>query len=237
MNITVTVLAQASVQLVAAGNSGPVTWWRATGARVDEVGTGNPLVDNGPPLNLPLTYYATDSAGTVVADPVTVTSAVPLLSSTLYGGVQPVVILSQPPLTWEGRSVWHPVIDRPDPLVSVWPASYPSGTLTLRMADSGVRRALLGLLEAGDPLLLRSTCPDAVDDMVMLPLRWSDPLVSDSNPTGPRRLVVEYQAVTRPTTWLPGPDRTYALVLDQHVTYQEVLDLHRDYQHLLTGGA
>jgi hypothetical protein len=235
MQVSAVVLTNWIVTLTATAAVGQVSWNRDIGGAVEFIGTGETVVDRGAPLNVPMVYYASDDTGTVVADPVTVASDHPVLSSTMYGAAMQVTVIAQA-RDWDGNSVWHPVIDRRDGLVSIFEAGYPYGPLVLDAADSATRLQILGLLAKGDPLLLRSTCPGAVDDMTILPTRWRDPIKEDSDPAGPRRIEVTYQAVTdSPPAWTPAPDWTYEAVLQAHADYQELIDVYSTYDMLLAG--
>lgn len=109
----------------------------------------------------------------------------------------PVTVNDQLPNEWEARSVWFDVIDRRDPFVAVAPLRLRSGPLSIRTETTDERLALLALLAPGTPLILRSPCGDAIDDVVILPGRVREELVLLENKTGPRTFTIEYQAVTR----------------------------------------
>lgn len=148
----------------------------------------------------------------------------------------PVVVEAQKPNTWEARSVWWPVLGRRDPFVSVAPMLYRAGDLVLRVEDRATAATLLDLLAPGWPFLLRTPCPDAVDDVVGLPLTVTEALAVDTAPTGPTRWTLTYQAVSRELGPYAGdPGRTYATVVAQQATYADVLATFRTYAALLLG--
>lgn len=236
MIVTAEVLANWSVRLTAAEYTGTVSWYRSEGADV-HVGDGPVIEDRTAPLNQPLTYYATDDLTTVLlANPVTIHAPNPVLSSTMSNAAKAVTVVSSRPYQGQGRSVWHPVIGRSDPFVSVFPALYPSGVLVLRCPTNDDRVALVrDLLQPGHPLLLRSTCRDRVDTMTFLMISWSDPFPVDTMREGPTHLEISYQRVTEVAPAYTPPARTYQQVMDERVTYQAVVDYHRSYQALLDG--
>lgn len=204
---------------------GPGVWWRVSFTDTDiQVGTLPTAVDRWAPLNIPLVYYwAPESGAPQQTNEITVASEHPVLSSTLYAGSLPVVVADQAPLTWQARSVVHDIIDRADPLVSVAPMAYPTGTLRLYAADSRRRLNLLSLLRAGDPLILRAPCPDAVDDMTMHVESVTDPLLSESQKAGPRWIEVEFVAVSSaPTEWASPPAWTWGDMEDTYTSWAEV---------------
>jgi hypothetical protein len=224
-----------TVLLTATSYTGVVDWYRAE-ARDVHLGTGPKVVDRTVPLNQPVTYYAVDDVSTVtVTPPVVVPTDRPVLSSTMSNAAYPVTVVSFRPYSGEGRSVWHPVIGRSDPFVSVFPALYPAGELVLWCADNSERVALIQFLQPGAPLRLRSTCYDRLDSMVFLMTSWSDPFPDDTRRSGPSELRIQYQRVTEVTPAFVPPARTYQDMLDESATYQVVLDKYTDYQALLDG--
>jgi hypothetical protein len=218
-------------------DTGPGTWKRVTNTGTDRLVAQTPEAsDRFVPLNVPVTYYWTGPGGVATTASVTVTASVPVLSSTLGRGYVQVVVVSQPPLEWVAKSVVHEVIGRPDPVVAVAPARYPSGTLVLDAPDRRQRLAVLSLLAAGDPLILRATCPAAVDDMTFQPMRWRDPLVSEAFKGGGRRIEVEYQSVTSaPMQYVPNPPWTWADVEASYATWADVEAAYGSWYALLEG--
>lgn len=136
-------------------------------------------VDDTPPITLP------DPERSVLSDALDPTRSLA------------VTVVDQLPNEWQGRSVWFDVIDRRDPFVATAPMRLRGGTLALRTETADERLSLLALLADGSPLILRSPCHDAVDDVVMLADRVTESLIVESDKTGPRRFDVAYQAVTR----------------------------------------
>lgn len=187
---------------------GPGKWFRAYAGNPDlEVAATPDAIDRWAPLGVPVSYYWVDSDGVQQPPPVTVDAPGPVLSSATGSGTVPVVVVTQPPLRWEARSVAHDVLYRPDPVVTVAPARYHSATLRLHCPEPVHRGNLRALLARGEPLILRAVCRDAVDDVTFLPLRWTEELVSASQPGGGRWVDVEYQAVMdNPSGYRPLPD-------------------------------
>lgn len=237
MIIATEVIASAwAVRLTATGATGTVDWYRSEGGSDTALGSGATVVDRGCRLNTPITYWATDDIDLVVAPPVTVAAERPVLSSTVHGTAREVTVIRFRPYSGEGRSVWHDVIGRTDPPVSIFPAVYPSLELVLRIHDDQERAALIRMLQPGDPLMLRSVCPPRLDDMTVLMRTWSDPFPDDSLREGPGELRITCQRTSEvPPAWTPPADRTYQTVLDEHADYQSVLDGHTTYQALLDG--
>ena len=228
-SITITDTGSYRWRLEAVNPVGTVTWDRDVTGTQTHLGTGNAVTDT-PPFNLPVTYYATDDNGTTVAAPVTYTSTVPVLSSQTTDDAYPITVVSQDELVFEARSRTHEVIGRSDPLVTILPALYPSGDLVLWLATLAHRRDLLSMLATGSPLTLRSTHPERVQDMVLLPLEWTDRLVNDEAPGGPRTLTIRYQAVTDLPGFGPPATRQYATWPVEAADYAALLALWPTYQ-------
>jgi hypothetical protein len=227
-----------AVRLTATGNTGTVSWYRDTATTSDiYLGDGLSLLDRTVPLDEPVTYYATDDLTLKTAAPLTMASGgLPVLSSTMNSTAYAVTVVSYRPYQGQGVSVWHPVIGRSDPLVSIFPALYPAGDLVIRCQHNTERTNLILMLQPGDPLLLRSTCHDRLDTLTFLMTSWEDPYVSSDAQGGPSYLRIHYQRVTDVApAWQPPPDRTYQSVLTAHATYQAVLDAYPTYQALLDG--
>lgn len=224
-----------AVRLTATGATGTVTWWRDQSGRQTFIGTGVDLIDRMVPLNTEVYYTATDDTATVEAGPVTIATDYPVLSSSMYGTTRQVTVVAQQPNTWRARSVWHPVLDRTDgPVVSIFDAEWREGFMVLGLADRDERHALIDMMMRGDPLILRATCPDRVDDLTILPLQWSDPYITPGVFDSGQRLEVTYQAVTpEPPAYVPPPAWTYGDVVTAHATYSEVLGTYDTYGDLL----
>lgn len=223
---TATVLQDWTVSLTT-DSAGPGVWRRAvfTGRPDIEVGTRTDEVDRWAPLNTRLRYYWTDDDGVWEAPEVVVASDTPVLSSSLYGGAVRVAVFKQAPMRFEGGSVVHDIIGRSDPLVAVQPAKYPTGTLRLHLPDRSARLDLLSLLADNDPLILRATCTDAVDDMTFVARGWSDPLLAESDPSGGRWLDIDYRAVSNaPMAFREPPIWTWETVEATYATWAEFED-------------
>lgn len=225
------------VRLAASGAAGSVDWWRASGSDRTSIGQGAELVDRTAPLNVPITYWATDTGGgSVVLDPITLHAERPVLSSSMHATTYEVKVLSQSP-SGRPRSVYHPVIEPHLPVVSVLQAESPAGELVLDCPDMTVLRQLWAMLSAGDPLILRTCCPGSVFDMTFIAAAdFKAELKEESAPAGPWRFTIPFQSTSdAPAAWSPDPDRTYQTVLDEFPTYQAVLDAYPTYQALLDG--
>jgi hypothetical protein len=226
-----------TVEAAPAGGRQPytvrTTWSLVTGDPSGRIG-----VDGELPLNTPTQYVVTDQSGAQAqSDVVTVTSDVPLLSDALDPGrVLPVVVASQKPNRWQARSVWFDVLGQREPFASIAPLRLRGGTLTLLAQTRTDRGALLNLFANGHPLVLRSSCPDAVDDGVLLPESITEDLTNPERPDGPTLITVQYQAVSRdlgPVTVDPG--RTYADLPLEAATYAQLLSLYATYDALRVG--
>ena len=225
-----------AVRLSASGATGSVAWTRRSEGRDTPVGTGALVWDYAPPLNRVLEYIAVDDADAVVSDPVEVAADGPVLSSTRSPMALPVTVVDSRPYEGQGRSVWHPVLGRSDPFVTIHAATYPAGLLRLHAPTHTVRANILELLQGGEPLLLRSTCPERVDTMTFLMTAWRDPFASDRAKGGPAYIEVDFQRVTELTRIPPpDPDRTYATVAADHADYAELLTVYASYRDLLDG--
>lgn len=207
---------------------------------VRQTGTGSPdplaVIDYEVPLRTRVYYSVVDSADNVAT---AVLSEVPVdgcvLSSTFSpGNSARVRVVEDAPHSLEARSAWFDVIGRRDPLVSVDVMRYRSGRLTFYVLGNAQRSAVLGLMFPGDPLLLRTSFPERVDDVIFLPLNVDeDPLVDN---TGGRTIAVDYQAVTRPIGPHPGSTVWTYTALEAFVdTYLEVLSAFPDYASLVLG--
>ncbi len=231
MELTATVdTSLRAVRLAASGATGTVTWYRRYAGADTLIGTGAVLWDYSVPLNLPHEYRATDDTGAAAVGPVTVASDRPVLGSTTSAFAFPVTVRETHPLRAEGQSVWHPVLGRSDPYVTIHPALYPSGTLVVHAPTAQDRQRVWELLERGEPLLLRSTCPERVPTMNILMLSWE--WESWRSPW----LSIEFQQVTEsPGLLAPPPDRTYQSLLDEALTYEDLLAAYPTYRDLLDG--
>jgi hypothetical protein len=206
MAVTATVTGEWSVALHT-DSTKPGAWRRTRSGSPDQiVAETHDAEDRWAPLGAPVTYYWTDADGIQETAQVTVNPPGPVLSSALAPGFLVVTVVSQPPLQWEAQSRTHDILYRPDPVVTVAPARYHAATLRLYLPDAQTRREALDLLKRGEPLILRTLCTSAVDDVTMLPTSWSDPLVAESQRAGARWLDIDYQAVRdRPDSYLPLP--------------------------------
>jgi hypothetical protein len=190
--------------------------------------------DEMAPFGIPITYRATQSGDPGVvsqtAAPLDVSGTV-LTSTVRPGTALPVRVSEDRPQEWETRSAWFDVIDRPDPLVTVTPARYRGGEWLLATVGAAERASIVRLLATGEPVMLRASCPEQVDDVICLPLSWfSEPVMPDA-PQGTRTMRVTYQAVTRPIAPFSGsqewtyavlaarPGTTYATVAAEFATY------------------
>lgn len=211
---------------------------RSTYSTVTDFPSRRVAVDGEVPLNTATVYVVTDSTGAQASSSaVTVTTTDPVLSDAFDPGslVRPVIV-SQKPNTWEGRSVWWDVLGSREPFASVAPMRLRSGSLVLRTDGNVERAAMVALLTPGDPLVLRSTCPDAVDDVTFLVLTVDESLVIDDDLDGPTLWSLRYQAISRdlgPTTGDAG--RTYAVAALEYPTYSAVPVHYVDYEAFRLG--
>lgn len=220
------------------GGSVPDYRVRSTYSPVTGDPSGRVALDGEAPLNTPVVYVVTDTAGHQAQSAVvTVTSDAPVLSdATDPGRAIRTRVVSQKPNAWEARSVWWDVLGTREPFVSVAPMRLRNGPLVLRTESRGERSALLDLLATGNPLVLRSTCPDAVDDVVLLVESAAEDLVLTDAPAGPTHWTLTYQAVSRDLgPYAVDPGRSYATVAQSVASYDAVFLTYTDYDHLRTG--
>jgi hypothetical protein len=236
MVATATVNADWTVTLVT-DDTGPGAWYRAYAGQPDLfIGSTTTAVDRWVPLGVPVTWFWKNGTDIQQTVPKTVDADGPVLSSALSSGAVQVVVVAQPPMRWEARSVAHDILYRPDPVVTVAPARYHSATLRLHVPDRTSRDSLRELLARGEPLVLRTTCRDAVDDTTFLPLRWTEELVSDSAKSGPRWLDVEYQAVMdNPSAYTPLPDWSWTDVPLAVPTWVEAVGMYERWADMEQG--
>lgn len=228
-----------TVQAAPAGDLDTYTvrarWTRPPGADA----TRRMTVDGDVPLNTATVYVVTDKAGAQAQTPqVVVAASSPVLSDATDPSLSlDVVVVSQPPNEWEARSVWWDVLGASAPFASVAPMRTRSGDLVLYADTLAHRRALRALLAPGRPVILRAVCPDAVDDLTILPAAARDELVSADNPSGPRLFTITYQALNREQLgpFAVDPARTYAQVVAEDATYRDVLARFVTYAELLAG--
>jgi hypothetical protein len=234
----------ATAVLTITGHSGAVTITatpdRGPAYTVRQTGTGSPpslvVVDYEVPLRTRVYYSVVDAAdnvGAVVLDEVAVDGCV--LSSTFTPTNSTTVrVVEDAPHSLEARSAWYDVIGRRDPLVSVDVMRYRSGSLSLYVRGNAQRSAVLSLFYPGDPLLLRTSLPERVDDMIFLPLNVDeDPAVDN---TGGRVFSIDYQAVTRPIGPHPGSTVwTYTALASFVAAYVDVLSAFPTYAALVLG--
>lgn len=204
------------------------------------VAGGVAAMDGDASFGVPISYVVTDevnAATAATAAPITVTSTEPMLADALNpSSAVRVVVKSQPPNTWEARSVWWDILGSRAPFVSVAPMRYRNGDLVLYVASADERDAVIRVLASGSPFVLRTPCGDAVDDVIGLPATITEDLVLEADATGPRLLTITYQAVARELGPYAGQaGRTYAAALSESTDYGMVAGRFADYAHLLSG--
>jgi hypothetical protein len=214
------------VELFADGGTAPYTWEAfPTGADPYTVPattsdpTGRVTVDGYAPLGRDVLYRVTDATGATAEPPImnVPDPGAPVLShATDPTRWQLVAVADQLPNEWAARSVWFDVLDRRDPFVATAPLRLRNGDVVLYLPDLAARGPLLDLLADGVPLLLRSPCTAAVDDVVMLVTGVREELAVPDRKAGARLVTLTYQAVTRDLgPYLPDPTWTWAdLVAD-----------------------
>lgn len=193
--------------------------------------------DGDLPLNTDVQYDVRDGSGATVTAGVTrIASNDPILSSALDNQYAlPVTVVSQKPNTWEGRTRWWDVLGRRDPFVSQAPLRLRGGDLLLSTDPAG-RRPVLDLLSSGAPLLLRSTRPDAVDDVFMAVETVREELHNADAPVGHSVFALTYQAVSQELgPFIAAGDRTYTTVKGEAPTYDALRYMFLDYVHMRTG--
>jgi len=147
-----------------------------------------------------------------------------------------VTVILYRPYEFDGMSVWHPVLNRSDPFVTIHPALYPRCELHLHAPTNSDRKAIQALLMRGDPLLLRSTCDDRLDSITFLPTSWADPLMADAARSGPTRYEIRAQLVQEaPGLVTAVPDRIYADLPPEAATYADLKAMWPTYTALRDG--
>lgn len=224
------------VRLNVSGGVAPYSWtaYPSTGTpyevpRADTAPDGSATFDGFAPFGAAVSYQVRDSVGQFVDTPAV--DVPDTLGSALADALDPTTaivvhrVVDQLPNVWEGRSVWFDVLDRRDPFVAVAPLRLRHGPLVLRVEGNPARLALMSLLATGSPLVFRSPCHDALDDVVLLPETVTESLVSDDDKEGPRLFTIDYQAVTRDLgPYVADPSWTWAdLVADPRDTSWAVL--------------
>jgi hypothetical protein len=192
------------------------------------------LSDFAAPFGVPITYRVTAAGGSAQAIAQLDVSGCVLSSTRLPSIAAAVRVTRDDPHEWEARSAWFDVIGRPDPLVSTDVMRYRAGDLELYVRGNAARAELLELVTSGDPLLLRTSVPENVDDVILLPLNArEEPLVDNR---GGRLFTIRYQAVTRPLGPYAGLAAwTYADLLQLVSTYDQLLDDFATYAILALG--
>lgn len=235
MDITAVVIAGWSVRLDATANNGTVRWTRTANGLDTDLGTGLAIIDRTAPLNVDLLYSATDADGTVFAEVVRLSSARPVLSSPRSGVAVTVTVVAMSPLRWQGRSVAHMLVSSSRPRVSVAPMTWPEGDLTLYTRDRDELAAIRALMEPGDPLTMRSECPDTIQDLTFLITDAEEEYFADI-PTAERSIRVRFQTVDNaPTLLPPAPAYSYGDALAEHATYADSSAAYRLYRDLTAG--
>lgn len=207
------------VELSASGGTGPFTWRAFPTGGTDYAvpavvtdPTGRTTWDGYAPLGRDVLYRVTDSLGAVGEAQVTVPDPG---GGVLSDATDPnrwiaVPVMDQLPNEWEGRSVWFDVLDRRDPFVAVAPLRLRNGELVVRVVGNDQRTRLMDLLAVGTPILVRSSCSAALDDVVMLPITVRESLIVETDKDGPREVRIQYQAVTRDLgPYMPDPSWTW----------------------------
>lgn len=205
--------------------------------------TARNMIDGRVPLGAVSTAYTvTDAAGVSAstAAAVTIAATMPVLSDALDPNkLIQLPVVSQRPNHWEARSVYYPVLGRRDPTVAIAPMALRDGELVLSTDGTPVaRRAVINLLSSGDPLILRTPCPSAVDDVTLLVTSAAEELLNDSNPVGLSNFRLTYQAVTSDLGPFTGdPSRTYDTVKTAWPSYADLPPAYATYGDLLSGSA
>lgn len=214
-------------------------------------GTTATLTDYYPPLSRgavsrPITYTVRcfTASGTLSADTAAVTVPGPtdgralLTDSEHPSSTLTVTVREQTPWHWSPRSLFYDVLDRADSVVAVQPARMRDGDVTFLTDTISERTALREMLRGGAPLLLRSTNPTRVDDVMMLPTDFGAEERTDLDEG--RLWTVTYQATSSDLGPYPTPaGRDYGTLLsDGRVpTYADLAGnlTYRTYQQVLDG--
>jgi hypothetical protein len=211
---------------------------RSTQAPIAGDPTGVAMIDGQIPLNTQTVYQATDATGAQAS------SAVVAIASTtaiLSDGTDPqlavpVTVVSQPPSEWVARSVWWDVLGVRAPFASYAPMRFRHGDLVLRVETRVHRYELLALVTTGNPMLLRSATPEAVDDTLMIIERMSDPLAVDDIRAGARHFALTYQAITGDLgPYSTDASRMWLTVLDEAATWADLEARYATWAAVLAG--
>lgn len=194
----------------------------------------SPVIDYEAPFGVPITYQVSAPNGAAVASAQLAVTGCVLSSMVTPGQAVRVAVIGDDPHEWDARSAWFDVIGRRDPLVALDVMRYRSGSWTFYAAGNVARRDLIDLVTTGDPVLLRTSVPERVDDVVALPLRMSESPHVDAG--GGRVFDIDYQAVTRTGGPFAGSlDWTYGALRTQVPTYAEVVNTFATYRALRVG--
>jgi hypothetical protein len=237
VDITVTVISAWSVRLDATATNGTPTWTRTVSGLDDNLGAGANIIDRTAPLNTPILYSATDLDGTVVAaETVTLRSDKPVLSNPITGEAITTTVVAMSPLRWEGRSVAHRLVSSNRPRVSVAPMIWPEGDLTLYTANRDELNGVRSMMQPGEPLRMRSECPDTIQDLTMLVIDAEEQYFAPDVPTAARSIRIRFQTVdSEPTLYPPIPSWTYGDSTAADATYADSAASYPGYAALTAG--
>lgn len=230
-----------TVTLTIAGATGPVTVTRTAAGRSLVVRNGDAtsaatVIDYDPPFGTPLVYRAVDTSGASATADTVLAVDVPVVSHPGLGFLQVATRLVSDTATWQSTSRRHDIIGRADPVFTVNPLAYRSGTLTLALPDLPATDELVAAMADGWPILLRTPCADRFRDGWLQPLNVSEEPVGMFGP-GWRTLRLDYQATGPPTQnpYVPAAPWTVGAVKDTHATVAEVRDVYTNVGDLTAG--
>lgn len=225
-------------RLEATGNVGTPTWYRSAywtdgRFRNASLGTGNPRHDLNVPLDAPTVIYtAVDGADIVeleVTPPAATMPVLGLLDRTDVPAAE-VVVESLQEQSVEARTVYYDVLDRNEPFYQTMRPASRTGTMVLFVKHPGgpfpgkMLDRMRKMLRTGEPMVLRTTCNDRVQDLLFIFQRWTESQVGEANRHGPdRRVTVEWRAVDPSWADPVTSGRVWALVPKEFSTWTDVV--------------
>ena len=191
--------------------TGEVTWYRSV--TWDDGRASNVLLGGGATrtdLTVPLdggtvTYTAADDAGVEVTPgmvpPQPATPVLGLPHDPYTTAVEVVVETMREQIT-QGRTVFYDILDRNEPYMEPLPPVDRSGVMVLRLEHPGggfpgpTLAALRRIQRTGQPLMLRTTCNERVEDLSFAWMEWTETAFGFGNEHGPdRKASITWRAV------------------------------------------
>lgn len=221
--------------------NGFVTYIRS-GDTVPLIGGGAVVWDFEAPMDVPVTYVATQAAPpgseTATSAPVTIVSngetwlknpGFPSMNMKLP------IVSRLPSLTYPAQAASHPILGRTFPVITSFVRQAPTGTITVVTTTDNERRRLSSLLGGGNVLLLSSppafgfgnqyvAFGDVVENRVGLAMdQW-------------RSWDMPFQVTDRPAGLAQaGPGTTWQVVNTTYTSWQALRDTGKSWRQVLEG--